>query len=191
MKSKDSSQKIQEIFIAAKSIISKKGLDGFNMAALGEESGLGMGTIYNLFPTKEDIVQSLYTDIQQKHTYEIFKEVDFGAAFMISFKQMFHAYFMDRWTNYQDYLFVDQYRVSPYESEDARRIEEEAFAKAYQLLDRGKDELLVKFMDNRFLITYVVGGVKDIIREMKRYDLPLDQQAVSRAFELSAAVILR
>ena len=191
MRSNDSNAKKEKIFAAAKEIIASQGLDGFTMAALGEITGLGMGTIYSYFPTKEDIIQGLYLDIQQRHTHEIFDDVNFEEPFMIVFKQMFYAYFLDRWNNYQDYLFIDQFRVSPYESEEAQQLEDMAFRQVNALLDRGKRELLVKFVDNKFLATYVIGGVKDIVREMKRYGLPLDDIAINRAFELSVSVILR
>lgn len=48
-----------EILEAARRMLMKTGYDAFNMRALAEECGISVGTLYNHFPSKIDIVLSI------------------------------------------------------------------------------------------------------------------------------------
>jgi len=190
MKPKDPSKE-DLIIETTLDIVAREGLAGLAMATISKETSLGMGTIYNYFESKEVLIDELYLKLQEKHTKRVFSEMDDNNPFMINFKLVFNAYFVDYWENDKEYRFLEQYVQSPYMSEDAQWSEEQSNGRAYKILDRGRKELLVKYVDNQILLSYMKGGVKEIVKQMKKYNLSLDQEAMNTAFELCASVVLK
>jgi len=186
-----SQQNITKIFDSTLEIVSKEGLSGLTMAKISTTSTLGMSSIYNYFENKEEIINKLFHYLEEKHSKNIYSEVVNGAPFMVNLKRIFNAYYMNRWHNENDFKFIDQYRNSGLMGEADHKSEELLYSKAYEILDQGKKELLVKYVDNKILLSYMTGGIKEIVIQMKKYKLPLDQQLVNTTFELCAGVMLK
>jgi len=190
MKSKDQ-EKVNKIFDATLDVVAKGGLSGLTMAKISDASGLGMGSIYNYFENKEEIIKELFLALEFKHSRNIYSEVIDGDPFMINLKRIFNTYFMNRWENEDDFKFIDQYRNSGLMTESVLRNEELLYSRAYEILEQGKKELLVKYVDNKILLSFMTGGIKEIVNQMKKYQLPLDQKMVHTTFTLCAGVMLK
>lgn len=54
--------KRQVIFEAARQVISERGFDGAKMEEIAARAGVGKGTLYNFFPSKEELLLSLVTE---------------------------------------------------------------------------------------------------------------------------------
>jgi len=145
--------KINKIFDATLDIVSKEGLAGLTMAKVSSISDLGMGTIYNYFQNKEDIIYELFISLENKLSENIYAELVDGDPFIINLKRIFTSYFMVRWENERELKFIDQYRTSGYMTEDAETHEEALYSRAYEIIEQGKKELIIKYVDNRFLLT--------------------------------------
>ena len=57
--------KREQIILAAMTLLIENGVQGTPMSAIAKEANTGMGTIYNYFPTKEDLINSTYIYIKQ------------------------------------------------------------------------------------------------------------------------------
>ena len=66
----------QQILKEAKILLINKGHKGINMRELAKACKFAIGTIYNYFPTKEDIVSQLMVDYWDEY-YLLVEEIDF------------------------------------------------------------------------------------------------------------------
>ena len=53
------------IQLAALKLLAVNGLHATPMSAIAKEAGTGMGTIYNYFPNKEVLINSLYVSVKE------------------------------------------------------------------------------------------------------------------------------
>lgn len=65
----------QEILKQAKMILLDEGYKGLNMRKVAKECGFAVGTIYNYFPTKDDLLAQLMGDYWEEY-YKILEEID-------------------------------------------------------------------------------------------------------------------
>ena len=66
---------MQTILDHAKEIIRIEGYMGLNIRKVAESSGLAIGTIYNYFPTKNDLVARIMTDYWEEY-FVVFRKIE-------------------------------------------------------------------------------------------------------------------
>ncbi len=108
------STKRDEIISAALELIAEHGFHGAPMAMIAEKAGVGAGTIYRYFPSKEALIIELYHELEEK----ILKALEEGYPADKSTRECFlHfgntllKYFID---NPLIYRYLEQYHNSPY-----------------------------------------------------------------------------
>lgn len=65
----------QEILKQAKMILLDEGYKGLNMRTVAKECGFAVGTIYNYFPTKDDLLAQLMGDYWEEY-YRFVEQID-------------------------------------------------------------------------------------------------------------------
>jgi AcrR family transcriptional regulator len=177
-------QKIDRIHSAALELVSEIGLAGLTMSKIGKKAKLGMGTIYTYFESKEEIINSLYQQLKQKHSNAVYANFDETQPYTLRFQTIFNAFIRHYYHHEEEYFFFEQCKGSIFLSPDSIIMEEAAFARMFNLLDEGKKLGLVKDTDNHLLIGYMSGGIQGFIAQLRRQKQTLTQELIDLAFEL-------
>lgn len=82
------STKKEAILRATRDLILEHGLQSVSMSQIGKKAGVGMGTIYNYFPTKEDLVNSLFDTLAKAFSDATLSNFDDKAPLMNRFRQL-------------------------------------------------------------------------------------------------------
>jgi len=72
----DKTQKRRDIALASKGIILKKGIQNLTISAIAKEAGIGKGTFYEYFRSKEDLLFELVEILMHKHNKRIESELE-------------------------------------------------------------------------------------------------------------------
>jgi len=156
-------QKIERIHQATLILVSEIGLAGLTMSKIGKKAKLGMGTIYTYFESKEEIINSLYQALKQKHAIELYGDIKSERPFLEKFKTLFNAFFRYSYSSQEETFFIDQCKGSLALSQKSKELEENAHIPVNNLLEEGKTIGLVKNIDNELLIGFLMGGVTGYI----------------------------
>jgi AcrR family transcriptional regulator len=70
------SNKRDQILLATRDLVFEQGLQAVTMSQIAERAHVGMGTIYNYFPSKEDLVFFLFSEINATMTQHILEGYD-------------------------------------------------------------------------------------------------------------------
>ncbi len=190
MKLKDP-DKIQLIYNATLKLVKESGLAALNMAAIGKEAKLGMGTIYVYFKSKEELINSLFHSLKRLNTQRIYATLTPDAPFKINMKELFDNYIINRIDYFEEHFFVEQCSNSHYLDAESRQLDEEAFHGVFELLDRGKKELLVKDMDNAVLTAHMMGSANEIVALCMKQKIKITKAFLDGAFTLCWDSIIR
>ena len=182
-------QKIERIYQATLILVSEIGLASLTMSKIGKKAKLGMGTIYTYFESKEEIINSLYQALKRKHAIELYADIKPSQSFLEQFRTLFNAFFKYRYFSQDENFFIDQCKGSPALTAKSKELEENTYAPVNTLLEEGKALGLVKDIDNKLLIGYLIGGVTGYIAYMQNNQQPLTQTAIDTAFELCLGTI--
>ncbi len=183
MKLKDP-DKIQIIYTATLKLVKNNGLTGLNMAAIGKEAKLGMGTVYVYFKSKEELINSLFKRLKGLNTNRIYSVIKPNAPFKVNMKELYDNYIKNRIDYFEEHFFVEQCSNSHFLDPESRKLDEAAFHGVYALLDRGKKELLIKELDNALITSHMMGSANEIVTMCMKTNTKINKSFLDQAFTL-------
>ena len=78
---------------AAKGIVQKDGMEKLNIRAISKECGISVGTVYNYFPSKADLifamVEDFWKNVFHSQTYDIRDNISFPELFGRVYQSLF------------------------------------------------------------------------------------------------------
>jgi AcrR family transcriptional regulator len=183
MKMKDP-DKVSLIYNATLRLVRQNGLTGLTMAAIGKEAQMGMGTIYVYFKSKEELINSLFKRLKSLNTSRIYAPIAPHAPFMLNMRQLYESYLQNRIDFYEEHFFVEQCSNSHFLDEESRRLDAAAFEGVFALLERGKQEMIVKDLDNALLTAQMMGAANEIASMIMKNNQKLTPGILEQAFIL-------
>ncbi|MCC6371272.1 MAG: TetR/AcrR family transcriptional regulator [Bacteroidia bacterium] len=183
MKLKDP-KKTELIYAATLRLVKQHGLTALNMAAIGKEAKLGMGTLYVYFKSKEELINSLFKHLKQLNTARIYSSVKPNAPFKVNVKELYDNYIFNRVNFYEEHFFIEHCSGSHFLDKEARKLDESAFTGVFELLNRGKSELLVKEIDNALLIAHMMGSANELVNFCMQQKIKINKSFLDKTFSL-------
>ncbi len=162
-------------------LLAEKGIQATPMSAIAKAAGTGMGTIYNYFTTKEELINAIYLHIKHTELKLINKDIDLSASLKARF---FHYYtsFINFYLKYPDsFAFMDQYQNSPVITSCTKDAGKEDFMPIVALIQKGQDEGIIKQMEMDALLQFLSGTITTYVRwtigmSSKKQTAHLEQQ---------------
>lgn len=176
--------KIHLIYAATLTLVKENGLTGLNMAAIGKEAKLGIGTMYVYFKSKEELINSLFKRLKSLNTNRIYSVLKLNAPFKLSMKALFDNYIKNRIDYFEEHFFVEQCSNSHYLDAESKKLDEAAFIGVHYLLDKGKKELLIKEMDNSLITAHMMGSANEIVTMCMKNHIKTNKAFLDQAFLL-------
>jgi AcrR family transcriptional regulator len=183
MKPKDPA-KAAQIRAATLKLVAAKGLSSLTMAEIGKEAGVGMGTLYVYFASKEEIILTLYKELKAANTARIYAKLEPDLSFQENLKKLYEGYLYNRLLHFDEHFFIDQCTNLPFLDEEARQLEVNAFAGIFQLLDVGKAHGDVQELDNAILTAHLIGAANELVNLLRANKQALSSAFISQAFQL-------
>lgn len=69
------------IMETALKLFTERGFQGTSTAQISKEAGVATGTFFNYFPTKEDLINSLYFEVKGRLNSSMEKEIESESTF--------------------------------------------------------------------------------------------------------------
>src|SRR5262245_2337940 len=138
------SLKREAILEAALELFAERGFHGTAVPLIADKAGIGAGTVYRYFESKEAIVNALY----QRHKQDLADRMLKGIDPKTSPREQFHAY----WTillafvqeNPKAFEFLELHHHSPYLDHSSRTLEHQLFMMARARFESFRRQRVVK-----------------------------------------------
>lgn len=183
MKPKDD-KKIEQIYKATLELVQEYGLAGITMNKIAKSSEMATGTIYIYFDSKEELVNTLFTECRKASAAIYFTGYDPGMTFKQGFKVIWMNLLKYRVKKFEEAVFVDQCYHSPFITESTKEITRQLFQPLHKLMDQGKKEGLVKELDTFLLLTFMIGSIREIVKYYHYSDRKITADIAEQAFHL-------
>lgn len=108
------STKREEIVGAALELIAEHGFHGAPMAMIAQKAGVGAGTIYRYFPSKDALITELYHELEDKIITAIMEGYPAGRPTRECFIHVGNKLLQYFINNPLIYRYLEQYHNSPY-----------------------------------------------------------------------------
>lgn len=122
---------------AALKLFTERGFHGTSTAQISKEAGVATGTLFNYFPTKEDLINGLYFEVKGDLSRKMGKDVQTQSTFHDKLKKIWCN--MIEWglNNPEDFLFVGQFCSSPYITNYTREVVMKEYIFLHDLVKEG------------------------------------------------------
>ena len=155
--------KKDNILKAALKLFVEQGEQSTSMKWIAKEANCGIGTMYNYFQSKDELINELYFDIKTSFFSYILEAIDTNTPV----KQQF----VDTWfkaidyaiSNPLEYKFLEIFSHSP---KISKQVEEKVNKLIYPILEifeKGKSEGVIKNIDSLQLIIFINGAITSSI----------------------------
>lgn len=155
--------KKQAILTAALQLLTQKGIHATPMSAIAKEAGTGMGTIYNYFPNKEELINAIYVQIKQEEEGLFQRKGEEKGL-----KAQFEEYYRDMVQFFLEhpayFHFMEQLQASPMITAESKAVGEQAVGVVLDLVAEGQEQGLIKNIPLQELMPFIGGTVLAYLR---------------------------
>jgi TetR/AcrR family transcriptional regulator, repressor of fatR-cypB operon len=157
-------QKIEIIYQSALKLVLKEGFSGLKMSQVAKEAGVATGTVYIYFKDKDDLINSLYLHLKRSTSKRFLSGYHESESFMQGFQVLWNNYLDNALKFKEESAFLEQYYRSPFLKNDVKMQSREILDPIYQLIERGKTELLIKEAPADFLLAQLIGPIHELVK---------------------------
>src|SRR5688572_8787293 len=126
--------KRERILDAALALFAQRGFHGTAVPEVADEAGVGAGTIYRYFESKESIVNALYQHWKQQALVRIFQEFPATGSVKEKSLALFTGWAWFVVENPTAASFLELHHHAPYLDETSRAIEAQGMAAVHSLI---------------------------------------------------------
>ncbi|HET6490098.1 MAG TPA: TetR/AcrR family transcriptional regulator [Syntrophales bacterium] len=178
--------KREDVMQAALELIAEQGFHGSPMAMIAERAGVGAGTIYRYFESKDALIAEIFSELERKIVASLLQSYSLDRSLrdrFIYLSTMIIRYFM---ANAVHFRFIEQYMNSPY-GVSLRR--EKLLGKARDtdlfrnLLQEGIDRQALKDMPLPLHFAMTFGPILCLLRDYILGFMKLDDALIQKVVE--------
>jgi len=175
------SNKRDQILLATRDLVFEQGLQDVTMSQVAQRAQVGMGTIYNYFPSKEDLVFCLFSEINAAMTEHILQGYDQTQPVVVRVLYLLSSMVRYGLHHPREFLLTNQLAMVPFIRERAKG-DVKALAVAFdQLLSDAQQQHLLKAMSPAVMWVLVSGAMKGLVEAHMIQQIHLDQATIEQA----------
>ncbi len=125
------------IMKAALKLFTERGFHGTSTAQISKEASVATGTLFNYFPTKEDLINNLYFEVKGDLSHAMGNGLETEGIFKDKLMKMWSNLINWGVENQDEFLFVGQFCSSPYITKFTREEVMKEYVFLHNLVDEG------------------------------------------------------
>lgn len=178
------------ILDAALVLFAERGFHGTSVPDLAKAAGVGAGTIYRHFDSKEGVVNALFRTWKQRMTAEVF-DAPFEGSWRQRMGALWRALFRFHAKHPHAIPFLDLHHHADYLDEESRMVEQFSAASWLQLFVEGQQEQALIDFHPAAAIAMAYGAFLGIVRGAQTGYYALDDALIAASEERIWAMIRR
>ncbi len=155
--------KKESILNSALQILTKNGIHNTPMSAISKEANAGMGTIYNYFKNKDELINTLYLYVKEKE-HSVFIAFDQIQPVKTQFENYYSNFIVFFIKNPTYFKFIEQLQASPIITEKTKKEGRKTIKPFLDLIIHGQGNRIIKNIPADELIMFIGGSVVSYVR---------------------------
>ncbi len=156
---KCSLNKKESVLNAALKLFVEQGEQSTSMKWIAKEAKCGIGTMYNYFQSKDELINELYVEIKTKLFTYILDSLDTETPLKHQFINTWMKSIDYAVSNPLEYAFLDMYAHSPKISKETSKEVNKLMYPVIEIYEKGKKEGIIKDEDTIQLLIFTNGAI--------------------------------
>lgn len=173
------------IMEAALKLFTERGFQGTSTAQISQEAGVATGTLFNYFPTKEDLINSLYFEVKGRLSSSMGKEIETESIFQERVRRLWSNSINWGIDNQEEFLFVGQFCSSPYITKYTREEVMKEYIFLHNLVNEGIKTGEIKDFSPELTIAMFYQGSRAVVNLILNSNLSKDKnELIENGFQI-------
>jgi AcrR family transcriptional regulator len=166
------------IMKATLKLFTERGFHGTSTAQISKEAGIATGTLFNYFPTKEDLINSLYFEVKGDLSRIMGKGIETEIAFQDKLRKLWSN--LVKWgvDNQEEFHFVGQFCSSPYITKFTREEVMKEYVFLHDLVNEGIKTGEIRDFSAELTIAMFYQASRTVVNLILDSDSSLDENKV-------------
>ena len=166
------------IMEATLKLFTERGFHGTSTAQISKEAGVATGTLFNYFPTKEYLINSLYFEVKGQLSHSMGREIEEQSTFQDKLRKIWSN--LVKWgvDNQDEFLFVGQFCSSPYITKFTREEVMKEYIFLHNLVDEGIKMGEIRDFSVELTIAMFYQGSRAVVNLILDSDPSLDENKI-------------
>jgi AcrR family transcriptional regulator len=167
--------KREAIMSAALQLFVERGFFGTAVPEIADKAGVGAGTIYRYFDSKEALVNALYRQEKLHFSHNVINEFPVAAPTREQFRLLWNRMAKFATTYPDSFVFLELHHHARYLDDESRAVEKRMLDLFIHVIQAAQTRGELKAGSPRLLIGLVMGAFVGVIRSCVEIDQPLGQ----------------
>ena len=176
-------EKQEAILDATLELIGERGFHGTPMSAIAEKAGVGAGTIYRYYESKEELINALYIREKQAINAQVLEGYSEELSVRDAIRLMFRNAISARAGQSARFRFLDQYYNSPFIGDESRRIREQLMSEYVEIIERGVRDGEICDLPRPVVMAMIFGPLAQLVNASQLKDVTLDDELIEQALD--------
>ncbi|NOQ23877.1 MAG: TetR family transcriptional regulator [Bacteroidales bacterium] len=177
--------KRDQILATTLELVSEQGFHATSVGLIIKKSGVASGTIYHHFKNKEDLIDTLYSDLKKELGNAIInnleQELNYKDKFILIWKNLFTFYI----ENPKKFEFLEDYSNSPFIRKEIKKITQTYYQSAIDFIELGIKLGILRNLPIDLLINIVFGNVATLARMVILEEIELTNELLNITIQSS------
>lgn len=176
----ETGDKRERILDAALVLFSERGFHGTPVPLVAEKAGVGAGTIYRYFASKEALVNALYRHWKMAFIDSVTVDFPLEKTTRAQWSHVFRGAVAFAQKHPQAFDFLELHHHAPYLDDESRALENRVLTLAQSILGASRILKATRDEDALLLISLVWGGLIQLVRCSRQGMLELSPEVLDR-----------
>ena len=154
------SDKREAILNAAIGLFTEFGFQGAPTSKIAKEAGVGTGTLFHYFKTKEELINRLYVEIKKELSSEMSADLDIESTVYGKLKRFWCNTLQWGPKNAQKANFYRLFCASPFITALSKDEARSHLLFLFEIIEEGKRQRIVKDMPTEMLVEIIIGIIQ-------------------------------
>lgn len=168
--------KRKDLLAAALRLFVENGFHGTPTSRIAKEAGVANGTLFHYYPTKEDLIVSLYVDIKARMSEHLDAHVKGEKKPKKKFRIQFTQVVLWSLENRNEFYFLQQFQASPFTALLSPEEVKKQIRKSCHEIDEAIKAKAIKARDAQFILTLMSSHVFGLSQYLVKAKLDKKQQ---------------
>ncbi len=184
MKLPTSPDKREAILDAAVRLFAERGYHGTPMPLLAEEAGVGAGTMYRYFPSKEELVNVLFRNWKGLLFNTLVEDFRADAPARQQFHELWTRLAAFAMKHPDGFTFLELHHHAPYLTEESREVEQRVLMLVHSYVVQAQRDMILKPIRPEVMIAMAWGAFVGLMKAAALGYLRLEKEVLDETEEL-------
>ena len=167
--------KREAIMNAALELFIHRGFYGTAVPEIAERAGVGAGTIYRYFESKEALVNAIYRDQKTRFAHEVLDDFPAGSPTREQFRTLWMRIARFATLHTSAFIFLELHHHAPYLDAESRAVEQRMLDLIFHVIAAAQARRELKQGPPRLLVGLVMGAFVGVVRSCLEEHPSLEQ----------------